>query len=253
MRWRRSGTTVSRAAYDRLLDATATPSAPGSDAPLAGLLRAAAAPPRDDELAGEQAALAAFRAARQGEAPAASPSVGPRRRRLTVGALAWIAGVAATATAGAALAAVNLDRPSPPPVPPATSAPVETSAPTSPTPSESRPPTTADPTGSTSPTTSPSPTASPTGSPSPSETGTPQASAYVGPVDSGNAGHCRSYLSKSERQREKAMESPGFADLRDAAGGADNVAAYCRALLAEVDPDWLAKHGADPDDTSATG
>ncbi|QOC92478.1 hypothetical protein [Micromonospora craniellae] len=45
-------------------------------------------------------------------------------------------------------------------------------------------------------------------------------------MDSGNTGHCRSYLSKSERQREKAMESPGFADLRDAAGGAENVAAY---------------------------
>ncbi|MFI7079129.1 hypothetical protein ACIBO1_17710 [Micromonospora sp. NPDC049903] len=253
MRWRRSGTAVSRAAHDRLLDTAAPPSASGPDDPLAGLLRAAAAPPRDHELAGEQAALAAFRAARQGAAPVTSPSVRPRRRRFTAGAVAWIAGVAATATAGAALAAVNLDRPEPPPVPPATSAPAETSAPATPTPSETRPDTTADPTGSTSASVSPSPTVSPTGSPSPSETGTPEASAYGGPLDSGHTGHCRSYLSKSERQREKAMDSPGFADLRDAAGGAENVAAYCRALLAEVDPDWLAKHGTDPDDTPATG
>ncbi|WP_431729350.1 hypothetical protein [Verrucosispora sp. TAA-831] len=251
MRWRRSDPAVSRAESDRLLDTAAAPSSAGTGDPLAGLLRAAAAPPRDHELTGEQAALAAFRAARRGDAPV--PSARPRRRRLTAGAVAWIAAVAATATAGAALAAVNLDRPAPPPVPPATSAPAETSAPATPTPSETRPDATADPTGSTSTSASPSPTSSPTGSPSPSETGTPEASTYGGPLDPGHTGHCRSYLSKSERQREKAMDSPGFAELRDAAGGAENVAAYCRALLAEVDPDWLAKHGADPDDTSATG
>ncbi|PWU57250.1 hypothetical protein DLJ47_03210, partial [Micromonospora sp. S4605] len=63
MSLRRSGRPADRTESDRLLDA-AGPGAPAGTDPLARLLSAAAAPARPGELAGEEAALAAFRAAR---------------------------------------------------------------------------------------------------------------------------------------------------------------------------------------------
>ncbi|GAA0733460.1 hypothetical protein Drose_20725 [Dactylosporangium roseum] len=66
---------------ERLLDTTSTD--PGLEH-LAGLLRSAAGPARPRELAGEGAALAAFR---QRHLPAGAVSAGPRRR-LRLGALA---------------------------------------------------------------------------------------------------------------------------------------------------------------------
>ncbi|WP_328421563.1 hypothetical protein OG470_05965 [Micromonospora sp. NBC_00389] len=92
MSFRRSDRPADRAEADRLLDgaraaATTGPSVAPTDR-LAGLLAAAASPGRPEELAGEQAALAAFRAARAAPAPATTRV--PGRRRLTAGALACL-------------------------------------------------------------------------------------------------------------------------------------------------------------------
>ncbi|GIJ25047.1 hypothetical protein Vqi01_02090 [Micromonospora qiuiae] len=241
LRWlARSG---DRAEHERLLDdargpwAGAPPSGPPD--PLAGLLRAAAAPPRPRELAGEEAALAAFRAARQ--AAAGAPAARPLRRRFTAGVVLWLAGLAATATAGAALAAANLDRTEAPPPPPpasATVAPVPTGVPATPTadrPGGRTPTPTGAPSGA-----APAPTSA---SPVPIEA-EPRATAHLG---RGNSGRCKAYLSKPERQREKALRTPGFDELVTAAGGAEHVPAYCRQLLAETDPNWLARQEPEPD------
>ncbi|TWJ29280.1 hypothetical protein JD81_02789 [Micromonospora sagamiensis] len=108
MRFRRSRRPDERAA-ERLLDTVATGHAERSDDPVARLLAAAVAPARPDELAGEDAALAAFRAAR-----AQRPATVPARPRRTARAAVWLAGFAVTATAGVAVAAVGLDRSDPP-------------------------------------------------------------------------------------------------------------------------------------------
>ena len=106
---------------ERLLD-TAREGRPATGAdPLVHLLAAAAAPGNPGELSGEEQALAAFRAARAAAAPV--PHRAPRPRRLRVGVAAWVAGLAATATAGVAFAAVSLDRPQEPVASPAPSTP----------------------------------------------------------------------------------------------------------------------------------
>ncbi|MGC5019107.1 hypothetical protein [Micromonospora sp. DT47] len=210
-----------RAESDRLLDAAhaGTPPAEGAD-PLTRLLSAASAPARPGELAGEQEALAAFRAVRV--AGAAAPVAPARRRRgLTTGVVAWIGGIAATATAGAAFAAVTIDRPAEPPRPPVP-APGSTGG---------------DQGGSSSPSgagSSGGPTTTPGAVPSSAATtpGGPGKPAGAGQL----AGQCRAYLAKSEGQRRQALASPGFADLVAAAGGAGQVTAYCQRLLPEGEP-----------------
>ncbi|WP_204291662.1 hypothetical protein [Micromonospora gifhornensis] len=265
--------------HDHLLDAAREPrpTAGPSDSPdpVAGLLRAAAGPPRPAELVGEEKALAAFRAARQAGLTA-PPSRPTRRRRFTAGVVVWIAGVAATATAGAALAAVRLDWPHERSAPPSTPitrpvAPSPSAAGGQPdrgggTPSQGVPgaaPTaspgvtpgvSAEPTeGAPDPTTSASPTPEPPQQREPAVDRTVQA----GPGNSDNTadrpGLCKAYLSKPERQREKALRTPAFSELVVAAGGADNVLAYCQAVLAETDPEWLARHGPAAGSTDAAG
>ncbi|WP_433341824.1 hypothetical protein [Micromonospora sp. CA-111912] len=236
-----------RSESDRLLDAAradredaAGPGRPAGD-PLARLLAAAAGPTRPGELAGEEAALAAFRAARV--APASAPARTPRR--FTVGVVAWIGALAATATAGVAVAAATLDQaeePAPPPAPSTASASPadpDASGPTAPRPTGSGPG------GSPSPV--PAPTATPSGAgpsgagPSgPAQPGTPSADTRSpDPGHSGTVaqlpGLCRAYLAKSAAQRERALEKPGFAPLVAAAGGAAEVESYCQDLLAGAD------------------
>ncbi|SBT66407.1 hypothetical protein GA0070622_3427 [Micromonospora sediminicola] len=201
-----------RAESDRLLDAARLGApAPDDGDPLIRLLAAAAAPASADELAGEERALAAFRAARAAPPPAPAPRA---RRRLRVAAA--LSGLAATAVAGVAFAAVGLDRnqePTAPPVP--TTAGPSGAGPSGAGPSRPAPST---PTGEASgAATSPAP-------PPPSR------SATAPPVDRRLAGHCRAYLAKPEPQRAKALTTPGFAELVAAAGGADRVEGYCRAL-----------------------
>ncbi|MER5704366.1 hypothetical protein ABT023_20840 [Micromonospora sp. NPDC002296] len=208
--------------------------------PLARLLAAAAGPTRPGELVGEEAALAAFRAARV--APASAPASAPARtpRRLTVGVVAWIGTLAATATAGVAVAAATLDRaeePAPPPAPSTASASAADPGATDPTAPR---PTGSGPGGSPSPI--PAPTATPSGAgPSgPARPGTPGAATRSpGPGHSGAGaqlpGLCRAYLAKSAAQRERALEKPGFAPLVAAAGGAAEVESFCQDLLAGAD------------------
>ncbi|MFV2103268.1 hypothetical protein [Micromonospora sp. LOL_024] len=235
-----------RTEHDRLLDFDHHPGArqspPGAPVPLASLLRAAAAPPRERELAGEEAALAAFRAARR-DSPVGSSGARSVRRRFTAGATAWIAGLVATVTAGAALAASGPDRPEPPPpasspTAPATSLTEQTTSPVVPAPTLGDGGHTGDRAGA--PTTRPSAgptydapapvTPTPDGSAQP-DTG---ASGFVGPGNSASItdrnGLCRAYLAKPQRQRERALRTPAFAELVAAAGGAELVEAYCRDL-----------------------
>ncbi|MET8092457.1 hypothetical protein [Micromonospora sp. NPDC005220] len=187
--------------------------------PVAALLAAAAGPVRPSELAGEEVALAAFRAARANPAPAVPQR--PGRRRVTTGAVAWIGAVAATATAGAAFAAVTRDR-APDPVAPAPSH-------LSPSPHQGA-------------TRSPEPTRSMgPGAPSPVApppvTATPASPAIVGQVH----GLCRAWRAKKPEQREKALRTPGFQKLVTAAGGPAEVEAYCQRLVPETKPSESAK------------
>ncbi|MDH6460782.1 hypothetical protein M2302_000943 [Micromonospora sp. A200] len=213
-----------RAEAERLLDAARTADAPpAGDDPLARLLSAAAAPARPGELAGEEAALAGFRAARAAGASAPSPAPpSRRRRRVTTGVVAWVAGIAATATAGAAFAAVTLDRGDEPAPRPSASVPGGSgSDPAAPSSS-----------GGGSTTGAPTPGAGPSAA---SPSGRPGASGK--PASEGKlAGQCRAYLARPAAQREKALRSPAFADLVAAAGGAGKVEAYCRELLPEQAP-----------------
>ncbi|MEV4711419.1 hypothetical protein [Micromonospora sp. NPDC049374] len=232
-----------RADHERLLDAAPdgrpTRPAPGPAGPLGDLLRAAAAPARERELAGEEAAVAAFRAARQPGAAASTPR--RRRHRFTVGAVAWIAGLAATATAGVALAAVGLNHTGPvsPPVVTSPATPAPSTDDGTPTGEGTAAPTDGPTGGVTSP-----PERAPSASVRPSSasaTPGPEAGGHVGPGNSDNTtdrpGLCRAYLAKSERQREKALKTPAFNELVVAAGGAEHVDEYCHGLRAEPDPE----------------
>ncbi|MEV7328036.1 hypothetical protein [Micromonospora sp. NPDC093244] len=211
-----------RAETERLLDAARAAASPApqhaplaAPDPLAGLLAAAAAPARPGELAGEQEALAAFRAARADQQPAVSRR--SRRRRLTTGAVAWVGALAATATAaGVAFAAVTLDQP-PDPSPP--------QAPSSPRPS----PTDAG--------------ASPSGDRGAvPDRATPGAPSATGVTPSGALpasqlrGLCRAWQAKKPDQREKALRTPGWRELVTAAGGPAQVGPYCQRLLHEATP-----------------
>ncbi|MBB5114311.1 hypothetical protein ACLQ2Y_03425 [Micromonospora echinospora] len=241
MHARRSGGPGDRAESDRLLDAARAGTPPGAEAdPLTRLLSAAAGPATAGEVAGEDQAVAAFRAARAAPAPApvSAPAARPRRRLRIAAALS---GLAATAVAGVAFAAVQLDRHPEPVVPPApaTTGPAG-SGPTATGPSRPAPSTPAgEASGAASP---PAPSATPR--PTPSTPARPPA-----PPAAGNrlVGHCRAYLAKPERQREKALTKPGYADLVAAAGGPEHVESYCRDLVAA--PEEGPEPGrADPDE-----
>ncbi|MEU4473380.1 hypothetical protein [Micromonospora sp. NPDC023888] len=229
---------VDHADTERLLDsARADVGATSEKAPVpaadlvAGLLAAAAAPARPGELAGEEAALAAFRAARANPAPSVPHR--PGRRRLTTGAVAWIGAVAATATAGAAFAAVTRDRAPEPvaPVPSRTSSSPERPAPTSGEHGRSAPP------GPPSP-----------GQPSPSLPGPPVPGPPSTPGPPVEQQHrlCRAWQAKRPEQREQALRTPAFERLVAAAGGVAEVAAYCQRLAPEPKPSEPAKPKAPP-------
>ncbi|MEU5673201.1 hypothetical protein ABZ749_23125 [Micromonospora sp. NPDC047753] len=189
--------------------------------PVAALLAATAGPVRPGELAGEDAAVAAFRAARVNPAPAVPQR--PRRRRMTTGAVAWIGAVAATATAGAAFAAVTREL-GPDPVAPAPSRP-------SPSPHQGT-------SRSAEPDRSVGPGLASTPGAPPSVTATPPA----GPTTAGQVhGLCRAWRAKKPEQREKALRTPGFQKLVTAAGGPAEVEAYCQRLVPETKPSEPAK------------
>lgn len=163
---------------------------------LSDLLSAAAAPATEGELAGEQAAVAAFRAAR--------PVPGPRRARrakvLTMKVAAVAAGV--VAASGVAVAAATGHLPSRPGG--GNPAPV-TSAPASPASEQTT-------TAAGDRSTRPGPA---NGTPSPSFTGL-----------------CQAYSSGNKADHGRATADPAFGALLTTAGGQDKVDGYCAGLLA---------------------
>nr|MDT0662426.1 hypothetical protein [Micromonospora sp. DSM 115978] len=198
-------------AHDRLFAVLAD--APDTDGAVWDLLAAATAPPRRRELAGEEAAVAAFRAARDRSVTVAPVRIG-RVRRLTASATTWIAVLtAAAATAGAAVAASTQDG-EPVPRPPI----VQTSPPPSPTP--------------TAPPTRPSPSrpAPSTAAPTPRET---DPGADLGPFTRRlHTGLCRLYLAKDPDHRRWFLDHPSMRRVIEAAGGRDRVTGYCLRLVA---------------------
>ncbi|MFI6820158.1 hypothetical protein ACIBJE_04305 [Micromonospora sp. NPDC050187] len=196
-------------AAERLLDTVVTAGVDPSDEPVARLLATAAAPARPGELAGEDVALAAFRAARA-QRPAPVPD--PPRPRRTARAAAWLAGLAVVATAGVAVATVDLHRSDPPPAPPAPT--TGTPAPPESAPTPTRTPSTA----TDAPTTGPRPGAGPG-----------RSTDSRGPA--AHRGLCTAYLATSAGQRAKALKTPAFRALTEAAGGPGRVEEYCGELV----------------------
>jgi hypothetical protein len=159
---------------------------------LAELLAAAAPPPAAGELAGEDAAVAAFREAHLGPAPQL------RRRSMVKTALAKLltlkvaaAALTATAAGGVALAAGTGNLPGTPSDTPAPKRPAATHS-TGRTGSHHKP----------------------ASSPSPSLVGL-----------------CHAFQAGAGDNPGKALESPAFRHLITTAGGKDKVAAYCTNLL----------------------
>ncbi|MFJ3214663.1 hypothetical protein ACIPLC_01875 [Kitasatospora sp. NPDC086801] len=229
----------------------------GGPGPLTRILAAAAAPATADELAGEQAALAAFREARLTPDPVVTTSV--RRRSMATAALArafstkaTAAVLGATALCGVAVAAGTGTLPSP--LGGGSGAPEHTLA-VAGGPSGSAPGTASADSSAGSSAASPgsaapgTPSARPSGGGSAS--GGPQA---VGPstapksgtpsADTGDAdGHgprplapvlaalCHGFADRTGRGERSPATEPQFGPLVAAAGGAEKVADYCAEAL----------------------
>lgn len=168
----------------------------GSDN-LRELLAAAAAPPRAEELAGEQVAIAAFRAAHL------TPARQQRRRPVLKSTLATlltakvlVPAAATVALGGIATAAATGTLPLP------GHAPVD------------------------------SPTISATHIPSPAPPGSEPASEAATPSPS-LVGLCRAVTAGAGSEHGKALDSPAFTALITAAGGKDKVPVYCADLLSD--------------------
>jgi hypothetical protein len=193
--------------------------------PLAALLTAAAVPGRPDELAREQASVAAFRTAQL------TPIPRPRRlsvvktvvmKVLTVKAVAVLA---ATTAGGVALAASTGTLPNPLAQPARVTSSGLSAAP--PTAEQSRGEQTRSehPNSSKGPKTSKSPDASKAPSPS-------------------LVGLCQAYSTGNKAKHGKSLDNPAFTALLTSAGGKDKVDRFCQALLAAQTPaNSDAQHG----------
>jgi hypothetical protein len=192
--------------------------APETDRAVWELLAAATAPPRPHELAGEDAAVAAFRAARDRSVPvgavgAVAPVRFGRIRRLTASATTWVAVLtAAAATAGAAVAASTQgEQPATRPqivVTTSSPSPTPTASPTRPV--EARPAPSA-----------PAPT------PPKTDDG-----ADLGPFGRRlHVGLCRLYLVKDAEARRRYLDHPSMRRVIEAAGGRNRVTGYCLRLV----------------------
>jgi hypothetical protein len=216
----------SRAELEDLLDGRTE-----SDDALGRTMQAARAEGTPDELAGLEAATAAFRTARAEDADA--PEYVPARRgipvlrRLATATLATkvAIGVAAVAASAVTYAAVDVNR-APAPAPP----PASTSASTSPP--SSSPASSGSPSRPSSSARQPSRTATPTSRSSTpgstSRTGSPPASSTTSGVSL--AGLCRQWLARPGRHLDLAND-PQFRPLLRAAGTAAQIEAYCTDLV----------------------
>jgi len=177
------------------------------------VLAAATAPARPEELTGEPATLAAFRAAHLVPAPRPwRPSMmkSAALKVFTLKAAIVLAGAAATG--GIALAASNGAVPSP-------FTPKAPSISTDPSESGQLKGGSKGGTPSAKPSPDKSRDAGDKGSPSPSLVGL-----------------CRAYFAGNKAERGKALENPAFSALIDAAGGTDNVETFCDTFLASAKP-----------------
>ena len=190
---------IDRRTAERLLDRARAGRPAGGD-PLVDLLALAAAPAGRDELAGESAALAAFRAARP------VPADRPRRRSMIKTTLAKVltlkaaAVLAATAAGGVALAASTGALPNP------------LNGTT-----QSAPGVVGHVGGRSS--VAPSRGAGSAATPSPSLLGL-----------------CHAYVAGAGSEHGKVLENPAFGALITTAGGKDKVDAFCADLLASAGP-----------------
>lgn len=196
--------------------------------PLERLLSAARAPGRPSEFAHEQAAIAAFHAARF------APVVVPQRSRMainwrraltvkaaTLGLVGLLGGVAVAA--GVTVVVVNTnDNPAPTSsAPGSANGPARSSSPGmsgSSTPSLSGSPT-------------PSASAAPTSEPSATPT-TPGASESTAPIPANVIGLCQQWRKRYKTDPAGTAGDPHFAGLIAAAGGVDKVADFCTAQAA---------------------
>jgi hypothetical protein len=165
------------------------------------LLTAVRAAPHADELAGEAAAVHAYRRARAGSPVDVPRSARRRFGRLTVRVV--LAGVLVAGTGGVAFAAAGAVLPNP----------LRTPAPST-GPSSAAPGATVSPTGDAGP-----PSAAPSAA-----TGGPDPSAAL-------VGLCAAYRADAGDDPGRALDAPAFGDLIGAAGGRDRVAGYCDTVL----------------------
>lgn len=203
---------INRHTAEHLLRGQPVEDQPGLD-PLAGLLAAAAVPSRDGEPCGEQAAVSAFRTAHLG------PVARPRRpsvlssllsplltAKIAAAALtvAAVGGVAVAATSGVLPAVHGGNAP----------AGVHTSSQSPSTPAPPGPPATVEDAGEGA-----------------RNAGAGNGQHAAAPSPS-LLGLCHAYLAGAGSTPGKALDSPAFAALTTAAGGAGNVRGYCDSVLA---------------------
>jgi len=192
----------------------------GAAGPLAGLLATAAAPARTAELAGEQTALAAFRIARL------TPAAELRResmiqttlaKLLTVKVAAVAIGV--TALGGVALASGTGALPNQPAdkTPKAHSTSASDTGPKSEGAGGRKDPTA---------------TRSPKAKKDKAAKESKEDKAAKGTPSPSMVGLCKAYAAKPAGQRGKSLQSSAFTALIKSAGGTQNVAGYCKLVLA---------------------
>ncbi len=193
---------------------------PGTDSELAMLIAAASAPARSEELGGEDDAVLAFRTAlRDARPPVATHRYRPHRSRWAWALVAKVAAlVLATAGAGWALAATTGVVPAPWQDQPV--APISTSTP-------AKPPVTAPPSSRTTGTPTSPPTPTPPSTPGPPSTvPTPDTPPSA---DASLRGLCQAFVAQGSDPDN--LNTPAFARLVEAAGGVDQVPAFCTVLL----------------------
>jgi hypothetical protein len=200
---------------EQLLGGLPTSRPAGGSNALADLLAAAAAPARNHELAREEEAIAAFRAARL------SPVPQPRRRPMIRTSLARVLTLKIAAAATAALAAGG----------------VALAASTGHLPSQL---------GGAS----PAAHASPSGTGKPSTTGHATATAMP---STALYGLCRAYTAQVGTGPGKALDSRAFSALIAAAGGKDNVSSFCATIIAAGPGHASGSHPAGKPSSHSTG
>jgi hypothetical protein len=219
---------------ERLLDGRLDPAlAPPGYGGLARLLAAAIAPAGPEELVGEQLAMATFTAEMRSHSPALSPRRTAVPRKILTMKAAAAALVAALSIGGVAAAAGGLLPDQASPV--ADQAPATTGADAA---AQGLGKAAAANLGG----------AADAGS----ADGQGRASA-VGPDASGaaRAGLCRAWQAGQGADHGQKADSVAFQALADAAGGADNIAAYCQDVAAGSSADAHGKRQASPPSDSA--